>query len=228
MRWGVVAVVVGLVAGGVARAADPPEKVAADQLVRDGQTLGEANQYVEALAKFKEAARLYPRAVDDCNIGAAYAELAQWPQAQLFLDRCRSRASSPAQREFADRRLAETTTALGADAYAPVEVVVEPAGAAVTVSSFAPDESFTPPRVVWLAHGKHQLAIERDGYQSVTVEVEVPADKRVFRKLVAVDKPKVEPARVEVKPAVAVPPARHGSSRHKWGKILIYSGLGVA
>ena len=139
-----------LALGGEARADD---KADADALVRDGQALGNQGDYRGALAKFKAAALKFERAVNDCNIGAAYAELGQWPQAQLFLDRCRSRTSNADQRAFAEQRLAQVMTELGAGKFAAVEVVVEPAGAAFTVSSFAPDEKVLPPRVVWLAHG---------------------------------------------------------------------------
>ncbi len=110
---------------------------------------------------------------------------------------------------------------------------MEPAGAAFTVSSFAPDEKVLPPRVVWLAHGHHDLVIERDGYQPRTVRVEVPGPTRVSEKLVP--QPEVDPT-PERDPGVGVgtapvpvpvPPARM-SGRRRWGKILFYGGLGVA
>lgn len=203
------------------------DKADADALVRDGQALGNQGDYRGALAKFKAAALKFERAVNDCNIGAAYAELGRWPQAQLFLDRCRSRTSNADQRAFAEQRLAQVMTELGAGKFAAVEVVVEPAGAAFTVSSFAPDEKVLPPRVVWLAHGQHDLVIERDGFTRKTVRVEVPGPTRVSERLQPLLEIDLRPKGDRGISAAPVPRAR-ASGRRRWGKILFYGGLGVA
>ena len=210
--------------------ADP--KATADALIKEGNVLAAQSDFGGAIAKYKAAALTHSRAIDDCNIGSAYIELHKWPQAQLFLDRCHSRATTAATTDFSEQRVKVAKEAMRGGAYAPIDVV-EPAGATVTVSSFEPDETFTPPRVIWLAHGTHTLTITRNGFQPRTVVVDVPRDQRVSEQLepVPVVEPKVErPKLVEttMPPPSPSPPPRARSSRRTWGKIFLIGGVGVA
>ncbi len=156
-------------------AADPEQQASA--LVEEAAALGRKGQLAEAIATFKRAEALHPRAIHVCNIGLAYVRLNRWPQAQFFLSACRERWSqeqtSPID-EWVNKRLREAIGKLSAGDFAPITVKSSPAGAAIESSSFLPDETFRGPRIVWLPTGKTELKASLSGYlqdtRSIIVE----------------------------------------------------------
>src|SRR5690349_7696048 len=138
--------------------ADPAE---AARLRTQGDALARARRFEEAIAAFKQAEKEEPRADHDCFIALAYRRLERWGQAEMFHARCRERvaAAGGAEPVWSAQVASEIRDGLAKSGYARVSIAVEPAsaapGALVTVSSFAPDESFAPPRTIWLPAGKH-------------------------------------------------------------------------
>src|SRR5262245_24732927 len=63
----------------------------ADELTQEGNDLGRQGQLDAAIAKFKQAYQLFPRALYACNLGLAYVRKQDWPRAHYFLSLCRSR-----------------------------------------------------------------------------------------------------------------------------------------
>lgn len=147
--------------------ADPnaEARAAADRLVIEGKKLGDAGRVMEAIERFKAAEARYPRAIHGCNIGLAYAQLKSFPQALLFLEQCRSRATGPLP-SWVEARFQKTLETLRAGGYSAVEIITDPPGAEVHVVGFARDESFVAPRTVWLSSGEAELTVSRDGYTS--------------------------------------------------------------
>jgi hypothetical protein len=98
-----------------------------------------------------------------------------WPQAELFFALCHARATPrdplPPWIDKAEQQLAAKLAETGA---APITIRVNPLEAKphISVSSFAPDESF-PPRTIHLARGRHVLEISAPGYVSTSREVVV-------------------------------------------------------
>jgi hypothetical protein len=168
----------------VATAEAGPDEAA--RLRSEGDAFARARRYEEAVAAFKKAEREEPRADHDCFIALAYRRLERWGQAEMFHARCRERvaAAGGAEPPWSAQVAEEIRAGLAKSGYARVSIAVEPAGATgalVTVSSFAPDESFAPPRTIWLPPGKHLVeatAPDRPGGQ-LTVAVEVGSEQSV-------------------------------------------------
>lgn len=140
-----------------------------------GEQLAKDGRYSEAIDAFKQAERMEPRARHSCLIALAYTRRELWPQAEIFLDQCESRATAadplPEWVPVAKQQLAERLAAVNV---APVEIKVEPAGADVklAVSSFAPDELFAP-RTIHLPPGRHVIIATAKGYNDAQKTVEV-------------------------------------------------------
>lgn len=154
-----------IVAGSATARADDVEdaRKSADRLVLEGKKLGDAGRVMEAIERFKAAEAKYPRAIHGCNIGLAYAQLKSYPQALLFLEQCRSRATGPLP-AWVEARYQRTLETLNQGGYTAVEIVSDPAGADVQVVGFAKDETFTTPRTVWLSTGEAEFQISREGF----------------------------------------------------------------
>ena len=140
-----------------------------------GEQLAKDGRYSEAIDAFKQAERLEPRARHACLIALAYTRRELWPQAEIFLDQCESRATAadplPEWVPVAKQQLAERLAAVNV---AAVEIKVEPVGADVklAVSSFAPDELFGP-RTIHLPPGRHVIIATAKGYNDAQKTVEV-------------------------------------------------------
>jgi hypothetical protein len=149
----------------------------ADDLAARGEELAKQGEWSRAIDAFKAADEKRPRAKHACLIGLAYTRRELWGEAELFLAICKQRAdaSDPAPDWLADaeRTLGEKLSAASA---APVAITVEPATAAalISVSSFAPGETFAP-RTIHLAPGNHVLRATAPGYYPATREITVAA-----------------------------------------------------
>lgn len=180
-------VVVG--AAGPARSEEPPA-LAADALVAEGARLGGEGRLEEAILRFKAAEARFPRALHDCNIGLAYARLGRLPQAHWFLSRCQRRATEPLP-EWVAPRLETTLSQLRAGPYAPVRIETSPQPAPVTISTFAPDESVSPPADVWLPQATEVVLTAHAAHDAAGGEARVrlpsPAPTRVLVEVRASD-----------------------------------------
>jgi hypothetical protein len=165
----VVAIVLMLALGQLA-IADP----AADEALAQAEAAAKQGDYVAAAGKFKLAHSIDPRPGLICNVGVAYYKAKQLPRAQLFLNRCleRGTALDPKFVDSVRTVLKSVETALRAGEFTPVDIVVEPASATVTVRAFGDDEAFIGSRVVWLARGKQALIARAEGYVDQTIEID--------------------------------------------------------
>ncbi len=196
----VLAIAVFVCAAARVAGADGGAKADADELVREGMELGRAGKLDQAIAAFKRAEAIYPRAVNDCNIGLAYARQNRWAQAHFFLVRCRERWSREETRPmdaWVDQRIKKSLAALKDGDYAPVDIRVTPVDAVVRVSAFAPDETFVGGRIVWLPHGSATVAASREGYQPKEIALAVSGRARQTASIdlspIPVERPTREP-----------------------------------
>src|SRR4051812_16006045 len=83
------AFVVALVVGAAAVAAETPAELSAR-----GEQLAKEGRFSEAITAFKAADAVEPRAKHACLIALAYTRRELWPQAEIFLDLCRTRATA--------------------------------------------------------------------------------------------------------------------------------------
>jgi hypothetical protein len=131
----------------------------AQDLQAQGEQLAKDGRYSEAIDAFKAADKQQPTASHACLIALAYTRRELWPQAEIFLARCHERATPadplPDWVPVAEQQIAERLATANA---APVTIEVVPAQTAVqlTVSSFAPDETFSP-RTIHLPPGHYVI-----------------------------------------------------------------------
>jgi hypothetical protein len=157
-----------------------------------GEALAKTGRYTEAIDKFKAADRIAPSATNACLIALAYIRREAWPQAEIFLAQCSERASSsdsPQWVPLAEQQLVERLAAI--DVAAVTIEVVPAVPAQLTVSSFAPDETFAP-RTIHLSRGHHVVLATAPGLEG-RGEIEID-DKQPRHLVVRLHKPG-EPAR---------------------------------
>jgi PEGA domain len=148
----------------------------AEKLAAQGEELAKTGEYTRAIDSFKAADKLDKRARHACMIGLAYLRRELWPQAELFFETCKLRASlnDPLPDWFQDA-MTQLGEKLASTTVSAVTIKVAPEGslAQINVSSFAPDETFSP-RTIHLAPGKHTIEVNAPGYpaRSETFTVE--------------------------------------------------------
>ena len=150
-----------------------------EELRARGEQLAKDGRYSEAIDAFKAAEKIEPRARHACLIALAYTRREAWPQAEIWLAQCEARATPadplPEWVPIAKQQLADRLSTVNV---AAVEIKVEPAGTDVklAVSSFAPDELFTP-RTIHLPPGRHVIVATAKGYNDAQKTVDVGPDK---------------------------------------------------
>ena len=158
----------------------------ARKLAREGNALLVAERFGEAVAKYKQAERIWSRLVHACNIGLAYSKAKRYARAHLFLGLCRERAEREGKRgklaAWVVERHRAAGEAMARGNYGRITIDMrEVPGARVAASAFGPDETFTAPRTVWLPAGLTTLTlIGRDGKRSSRqVRVEPNASRTI-------------------------------------------------
>jgi len=211
----------------------PPRVAGADDvddLVAQGDDLARRAEYAQAIDKFKAADLKRPRALHACMIGLAYLRRDHWPQAEVFLGRCRKRAvASDPLPDWMDDAESQLKARLAAAPVTAVEIRVAPPGVAalVTISAFAPDESFDP-QTIHLAAGRHTITVSAPGFTSVTRDITIPGSgtETIDITLLPVPEPRVEPPPPPPPPPVVDRPAS-GRAR-RWGNGLLIGAGGAA
>lgn len=196
-----------VIATSAAHAAGP-----ADEDLAAAEAAAKHGDFVATAAAFKRAYAKDPRPELICNVGVAYYKAKELARAQLFLSRCLERGSA-LDAKFVDNVrtvLGSVESTMRASDFTPVDIVVEPAGATITMDAFGDDEAVVGSRVVWLPFGKHRLVARFEGYADRLVELETTAraSQRVritLDKAQVVETPKPPPP-VVTKPKSPPPP----------------------
>ncbi len=158
---------IAILAAPMSAVADP-----AQDAIAAAQGFVAAGDFVNAAAKYREAYAADPRPELICNVGVAYVKAKDLSRAQLYLSRCLERGTFDAK-FTTDVHAAMTAvdSQLRAGDFTPIDIQVQPAGAAISISGFAKDEGFVGGRVVWLPFGTHVIHASLEGYTDGSVEV---------------------------------------------------------
>ena len=197
----------------------------AQDLQAQGEQLAKDGRFSEAIDAFKAADKQQPTASHACLIALAYTRRELWPQAEIFLARCHERATPadplPDWVPVAEQQIHDRLATANA---APVTIQVTPATAQLAVSSFAPDETFSP-RTIHLPPGHHVIIATAPGFETAQKEVAVDSKdpQTVTIDLQPVGQQKPVP-KLDV-PVAPPPPAEHHSS---FGKKLVIGGAVLA
>jgi len=162
--------------GAIATASADDADDAADAalaLARQGETAAAGGDFTGAVSLFKQALAKDPRPEYQCNVGVAYYKGGDLPRAQLFLSLCLTRGSHLDATFLGAVRdvLVSVEDTLRAGEFSPIDVVVTPASAEITVSAFEADEVVVGSRLLWLPVGEHTITVAATGFDTETVTV---------------------------------------------------------
>lgn len=161
MNTAFAAVVCALLVAASAHAVTPEAE--ANALVAEGARLGEAGAFDEAIARFRAAERVLPRAIHDCNLGLTYAMARRFPEAHALLARCVARATGPLP-GWVDSERRRVLAELTRGPYTSVVIATTPA-ATLQLTPLLPDDSFTAPLTAWLSVGEHEITARAEGHR---------------------------------------------------------------
>jgi hypothetical protein len=138
------------------------------ELQAHGEELAKGGRYADAIAEFKAADRIEPNATHKCLVALAYTRRELWPQAEIFIARCHVLATTEPLPEWVpvvDKLIEER---IGQATVAEVQITIDPAGtpAELSVSSFLPDETFTPATQIHLTPGHHVITATAPGFET--------------------------------------------------------------
>jgi hypothetical protein len=203
-----------LVAGSAAADPTPAE------LQAKGEDLAKQGRFSDAIDAFKAADKIQPSATHACLIALAYTRRELWPQAEVWLAQCQVRATAadplpdwaPAAQDQINQRLDAANVAAVSIEVKPVD-----AGAKLTVSSFAPDEQFSP-RTIHLPFGLHTVVAKAPGYpdQSQTIEIKDKTAQHIVITLNKADAGHPQPP---------PPPAQPHASSDSGKKLMVAGGV---
>lgn len=151
-------------------------------LAKQGRANKDPNKLRAAIALFKRSFELDASPLGQCNIGLAYFDLKRLPQAHLFLGDCLNRLGATKPKFVSTMRNfhGQVEQALRAAGFYPLDVRTEPSGASVSVNSFAADETFRAPRLIWLDRRDHQFTARLPGYVTATTPLAMSAARSRF------------------------------------------------
>jgi len=107
-----------------------------------------------------------------CSRALAAPPATEVARVHLLLDLCLTVGDPGARRGEAEAARARALATLHAGDFAPVDIVVTPASAQVTVAALG-DLAFTTPRTVWLPLGTHEVRATAPGHQGGSVTVSI-------------------------------------------------------
>ena len=185
----------------------------ADQAAKQAEDLAAAGDFPGAAAKFREAYALDRRPELLCNIGVAFHKAKDLARAQLYLGECLGRVGS-LEPSFATAIRAvygAIEDKLRAGDFAPVDIVVDPSSATLTISAFDADDKIVGSRLVWLPFGTHTITVRAEGRVEATRTIEIKSRDR-----------RSETVTLEREKAVAPPPVM--VERPSW-KPALYASI---
>jgi hypothetical protein len=147
----------------------------ADELGTRGVELASGGRFTEAIEAFKAADRIEANASHSCLIALAYTRRELWSQAEIFLARCHTLGARDQLPEWVpdlDKLIVER---LGATTVAEIHISIAPPGTPVelSVSSFLPDETFTPATTIHLSRGHHVITATAAGFEDEHYAIDV-------------------------------------------------------
>lgn len=176
----------------IAMVTTPAHADRAEELVTEGQRLGKDGQLAAAIAKFREAERIQPRALHDCLIGLAYARAGELVASEIAFATCRRRAALgelPSWVASEERALAAT---LAVGKLGRLQLELDPEIATIRIAAVGAD-AFVPPPAFHLPAGSHVIvARTRDG-REVRRTIEIVANEQHTVRLTADPDPPATP-----------------------------------
>jgi hypothetical protein len=203
-----------------------------DNPLAEAEARAKKNDFVGAAAQFKLAYAKDPRPELICNVGVAYFKAKELARAQLFLSRCLERGSA-LDAKFVDNVrvvLGSVETSLRQGDFTPVDIVITPPGATITLDD---DESFVGSRLVWVPFGMHRFYVHSEGYSGYLIELDAKTRdvvhfKAELQRPAPVEATPPPPVKVEVPTPVPTPARPHQSTSAHRSLVLPIASSAVA
>jgi hypothetical protein len=176
----------------------------ADDLVTEGQALARQGRIGDALAKFREADQLEPRAVHSCLLGLAYLRGGALGNAEISFATCHRRAGTETLPPWVAKEEADLAQKLTSSELGTISLTVSPSITELAVPALLDGAWFPVTTTLHIPAGSHRIAARQSDGSEVSTVVEVKARENSTTELPpAPTPPKTEPsspARVEVSP----------------------------
>jgi hypothetical protein len=147
----------------------------ARQLAAAAEAAAARKDFSAAIDLYRQARQLDDRVEYVCNIGAAYYKTDRLPQAHTYLQLCLGRSAG--LDEAYARGLREAfgyiERKLRGGEYAPVDIVVKPAGAILRPDYLPADEGLPGSRTLWFAYGTHHIEVRAPGHVTRRLRVDI-------------------------------------------------------
>ena len=183
------------------------DRLAADKLASEAETLAKLGDLAGAAQKFRAAYSEDPRPELMCNVGVAFYKAVDLPRAQRYLAQCKELSGKldPAFVANVEQVLASVEQRLAQGDFTRVQLVVEPATAVTTIQGSPFDEPFVGSRTAWLPFGTYTVSIHAEGYVDHE-EVVHATDRTPVTVTARLDRPKLVVPPPPPPPAISSPP----------------------
>lgn len=146
-------------------------------------------RYREAIALFSAADAQYPQAAFSFNVARAYEALSDASSALAYYRDYLRRSENPADAVEVHRRIGVLAAQLARRGVQQLTLLSSPRGADAFVDGVQVGVS---PITLDLTPGKHTVRLSRDGYQSITAEIELLPDQPRDVSFILLTVPKLE------------------------------------
>ncbi|MCX5745436.1 MAG: hypothetical protein NT062_23410 [Proteobacteria bacterium] len=191
----------------------------------DAEALAGNGDFLGAAAKYREAYAADPRPELMCNVGVAYYKAKDYPHASRFLEQCVVSGSSLDAGFMTAVKQVVTAVdeQLRADAFAPIEIAVEPATATTIVETNGhTEEPLVGSRRTWIAWGHYKLTIHAEGYVDRVLEGDAQSHEAIPARVKLAPKPVTSTPKPINMPTTPPAPGRSRSGA------IVTSGIAVA
>lgn len=202
-----------------------PNREASRVMFEGGVKAYKDRRYDEAIELFQRANQIKPSAAFSFNIGIAYQDAGEIPQALRYFRDYLRQDPGAADRAEVSERIRQLEAKLQVTGLQQLTVLTDPTGAAILVDGEAVGAS---PWTGELKPGNHKLAVKLQGYRIEERSIDLPADRAIDVPITltyGTEAPKVE-AKPAALPKLHLPPvAWYRDVRPvTWGVL----GVGVA
>lgn len=171
----------------------------------EGEALAARGDFAGAAAAWRAAYREEPRPEYVCNVGVAYHKLQDLPRAHRYLGQCVTMGASldPVYRANLRKVVEAIDAKLVAGDFTPVDLVVEPGHATVTIDGGRPyDEAIVGAARLWFPYGAYTLRAQASGHAPKLTQITADRDAVLALRITLAPLP--PPAKK--RPAVPTPP----------------------
>lgn len=174
---------------------------------QEAQDRAAKGDFVGAAQKYREAFAASPKPELLCNVGVAYYKAKDLPRADWYLSNCLE-IGTTLDTAFLDnvkKVLVVVEDKLQSGDFAPINLLVQPATATISIDGNVYDEPVPASKKVWLPYGTYRLRIHAEGYIDLVVPFDLK-NRNMFALSIVLKKAETTTTVEPPKPVKPVPP----------------------